>query len=109
MTRGGRAFARVELTARFQKSYAKLSAARQTQCDDALAQLVEEPVSPSLRLKPILPKKNYLEARINQGDRLIICTSNSVAYVMDVVTHDEITRWGSVAAPAVLTEKRRSR
>lgn len=73
----------------------RLSAAQQAQCEATLEALVEEPVRPGLHLKPILPSKRYWEARINRSDRLILFPEGSVAYVMDIVTHDEIQKWST--------------
>jgi mRNA-degrading endonuclease RelE of RelBE toxin-antitoxin system len=88
-----RAFSHIELTRQFEKSYRRLSAERKTQCDDALEQLLEEPVAPGLHLKPIRPSNKYWEARMNKGDRLILYPDGAMAYLMDVVTHDEISKW----------------
>ncbi len=73
----------------------RLSAALQGQCEATLEALVEEPLRPGLHLKPILPSKRYWEARINRADRLILLPQGHVAYVMDVLTHDEIDKWGT--------------
>ena len=89
-----RAFAHLELTRQFEKSYRRLDLDRQVQCDDALAQLMAEPVASGLHLKPIRPSNRYWEARINRGDRLILFPEGAGAYVMDVVTHDDIRKWG---------------
>lgn len=93
------AFTEVRLTARFEKSFRKLSGQVQEQCEQALQQLVQDPLSKGLRMKPIRPNDVYYEVRINAGDRLVIWTVSNCAYIMDVVTHDEIARWGSVPAP----------
>ena len=66
----------------------------QEQCEEGLAQLLDDPLPPGLHLKPIRPSNKYWEARINRGDRLILYPVGGTAYVMDVVTHDEIKRWG---------------
>jgi len=52
-----------------------------------------EPLSPGLHFKPIRPSNRYWEARINRGDRLILYPEGAEAYVMDIVTHDEIKKW----------------
>lgn len=88
-----RAFSHIELTRQFERSYRRLSTERKAQCDDALRQLLVEPVAPGLHLKPIRPSNRYWEARINRGDRLILYPQGAMAYVMDVVTHDEIADW----------------
>jgi mRNA-degrading endonuclease RelE of RelBE toxin-antitoxin system len=88
------AIERLEFTARFERSFRRLGARRQEQCEKALEQILVSPTPRGLRLKPILPGKIYWEARLNSGDRLILLPEGSVVYVMDVVTHDEIERWG---------------
>lgn len=93
------AFAEVKPTRRFEKSFGKLTPAAQAQCRDALRQLLVTPLAPGLRMKPIRPNNVYYEARINQGDRLIVYPINDTAHVMDVVTHDDIAKWGNEKAP----------
>ena len=51
-------------------------------------------LSSGLRIKPILPAKLYLEARIASGDRLVFRREGGQIVFLDVVTHDEIARWG---------------
>lgn len=89
-----RAFAFLARTRRFDKSYLRLSSEAQEQCADALEQLIEEPLAPGLHLKPIRPSNRFWEARINTGDRLILLPDRGMAYVMDVVKHDDIKLWG---------------
>lgn len=95
------AFKTVTLTKRFEKSYGKLDEAIADQCDDAILDLKTEPLPPGLRMKPIRPNNVYYEARINSGDRLVIYPVSDTAYVMDVVTHDEIKQWGNESAPTI--------
>ena len=94
-----RAYKEVVLTKRFDKSYGKLSGDVQQQCDDALEDLIEDPLSPGLHLKPIRPGNRYYEARVNSGDRLVIYPVGTTGYVMDVVNHNEIKSWGNEPAP----------
>ena len=93
------AFAELAFTARFEKSLARLSPQARGQCRAALQQLLSSPLAPGLRMKPIRPNNVYYEARINSGDRLVIYPVGGVAYVMDVVKHDDIARWGSEKKP----------
>lgn len=90
-----RAFTYLERTRRFDKSFLRLSDESQEQCIEALEQLIEEPLMPGLHLKPIRPSNEFWEARINSGDRLILLPHRGMAYVMDVVKHDDINDWGS--------------
>lgn len=92
MTRA-RAYSSFELTARFDKSYKRLSAELKEQCDDALMQLLCDPVPVGLHLKPIRPSNHYWEARINKAHRLILLPQSGMAYVVDVVVHDDIAKW----------------
>jgi len=88
-----RRFASLDLTARFDRSYRRLSASLQRQCDEALAQLLTEPVAPGLHLKPIRPSNHYWEARVDRGHRLILLPVGDAAYVIDIVVHDDIAKW----------------
>jgi hypothetical protein len=45
-------------------------------------------------VKPILPEKRYFEARISQGDRLGFRIESGVLFLIDLVAHDDITRYG---------------
>lgn len=90
-----RPYSHLELTARFDRSYQRLSPEMQQQCDDALEQLVTGPLAPGLHLKPIRPSNRYWEARVSKSIRLILLPMSGMAYVIDVVTHDEIAKWGT--------------
>lgn len=74
--------------------YADLSADRQAACDEAAIALIKQTSSPGLRLKPIHPDKYYLEARINSGDRIVFRVEQGTIYFIDVVKHDDISRYG---------------
>ena len=87
-------FKELDYTPRFGDSYQALQSQAQKQCDKALGFLLDNPGHPGLNLKPIHPAKVYWEVRINQGDRLIIRPAGPVAHVIDVVTHDQISKWG---------------
>lgn len=89
-------FTELDFTPRFEISYKALRGQAQKQCDKAIGLLLSNPGSPGLRLKPILPQKIYWEARINQGDRLILRPEGSVVHVIDVVEHKKIGKWGKV-------------
>lgn len=47
-----------------------------------------------LRVKPILPEKYFMEARISAGDRIIFRLDAARIVFVDVVPHDEIGRYG---------------
>ncbi len=56
--------------------------------------LVKGTEAPGLNVKPILPDKHYLEARIGSGDRIVFRVEGATIYFMDVVKHDDIGRYG---------------
>ena len=47
-----------------------------------------------LNVKPILPDKHYLEARISSGDRIVFRLELGAIFFIDVVKHDDIGRYG---------------
>jgi hypothetical protein len=87
-------FLAVVWSAIWKENYAKLSAERQAACDEAAMALIKQTSSSGLRIKPIQPAKYYLEARINSGDRIIFRLSEGTIFFIDVVTHDDISRYG---------------
>src|SRR6478672_10685808 len=78
----------------WKESYARLSADRQAACDDAVMALIKQVSSSGLRIKPIQPAKYYLEARINSGDRIVFRLDEGTLVFVDVVAHDDISRYG---------------
>jgi hypothetical protein len=78
----------------WKESYAKLSSERQTACDEAAIALIKQNASSGLRIKPIQPAKYYLEARINSGDRIVFRLAEGTIFFIDVVAHDDISRYG---------------
>ena len=78
----------------WKESYARLSAERQVACDEAAIALIKQALSSGLRVKPIHPDKYYLEARISGGDRIILRIEEGTIYFVDVVHHDDISRYG---------------
>jgi hypothetical protein len=83
----------------WKESYARLSSERQVACDEAALELIKQVSSPGLRIKPILPTKYYLEARINSGDRIVFRVAEGTVFFVDVVTHDDIARYGKRPKP----------
>ena len=49
--------------------------------------------TPGLNVKPILPDKRYLEARIGSGDRIIFRVEQDAVFFVDIVKHDDIGRY----------------
>jgi mRNA-degrading endonuclease RelE of RelBE toxin-antitoxin system len=85
---------------RWKESYADLSPDRQKACDSAALALIKQDSSPGLRVKPIHPEKYYSEARINSGDRIIFRIEAGTIFFVDVVKHDDISRYGKRARGA---------
>jgi len=56
--------------------------------------LLKQEVTPGLRVEPIQPEKSYLEARVNDGGRLVYRLDSGTLVVQDVVAHDDIDRYG---------------
>jgi len=79
---------------RWQASYARLSADRQAACDKVAIALIKQESSPGLRIKPIQPRKYYREARITSGDRIVFRIESGTVFFVDVVKHDDISRYG---------------
>ena len=56
--------------------------------------LIKGTDTPGLNVKPILPDKHYLEARIGSGDRIVFRQEGGAIFFIDVVSHDDIGRYG---------------
>ena len=78
----------------WKQSYASLSGDRQRLCDQAVMALIKRESSSGLRVKPIQPEKYYLEARINNGDRIVFRFEGGSILFIDIVKHDDIGRYG---------------
>ena len=87
-------FLAAEFSKRFEKSYAGLTVAQQNGVDRAVIALLKRKPSLGMRIKPIQPDKYYDEARINDGDRLVHRIEGDTLWVVDVVPHDDIDRYG---------------
>jgi hypothetical protein len=81
-------------TEQWWRSYARLPTERQASCDRVVMALIKGTDTPGLNVKPILPDKHYLEARISSGDRVVFRMQDDAIYFLDVVKHDEIGRYG---------------
>ena len=81
-------------TKQWWQSYAQLPPDRQASCDRAAMALIKGIDTPGLNVKPILPDKLYLEARIGSGDRIIFRVEADAILFVDVVKHDDIGRYG---------------
>lgn len=87
-------FLTAEWSEQWKASYAQLSADRQSACDKAVIALIKRASSPGLHIKPIQPDKYYSEARINSGDRIVFRAAEDTVFFIDVVKHDDISRYG---------------
>jgi hypothetical protein len=81
-------------TEQWWRSYARLPTERQASCDRVVMALMKGTDTPGLNVKPILPDKHYLEARISSGDRVVFRIQDDAVYFLDVVKHDDIGRYG---------------
>jgi len=81
-------------TDNWKESYVGLSPDRQRSCDDAAIAVIKQEFTHGLRVKPIQPEKYYFEARINSGDRIIFRVESGTVFFIDVVKHDDISRYG---------------
>jgi hypothetical protein len=86
-------FLRAEWSGDWKESYPRLPPA-QASCDRAAMELIKGQYSHGLRIKPILPDKYFLEARISSGERIVFRIEGGTVYFVDVVPHDEIGRYG---------------
>ena len=87
-------FLGAEFSRRFRESYARLSHDRQKGADKVILALMKQELTPGMRVKPILPEKYYGEARINDADRLIHRVEGGKVWLVDVVAHDDVGRYG---------------
>jgi hypothetical protein len=87
-------FLTAEWSEQWKERYAELSAERQVACDKAAIALIKRDFSPGLHIKPIHPDKHYSEARINSGDRIVFRIEQDTIFFVDVVKHDDISRYG---------------
>ncbi|MGH7575570.1 MAG: hypothetical protein ACREM1_10670 [Longimicrobiales bacterium] len=87
-------FLAAEFSDRFKESYAALTHERQKGTDKVILALMKQEVTPGMRVKPVEPEKYYREARVNDGDRLIHRIDGERLWVVDVVAHDDIGRYG---------------
>jgi hypothetical protein len=71
--------------------------------------LIKGTDTPGLKLKPILPDKHYLEARISSGDRIVFRQEQDAIFFIDVINHDDIGRYGSRPRQARQQSRRANR
>lgn len=93
-----RGFLAAEWSKRWDRSYAALAHDRQEGVDKVAIALIKQEPTLGMRVKPIQPDGFYSEARVNDGDRLIFRIEQGTVWFIDVVTHDEIARYGKQIA-----------
>ena len=92
------AFLSAAWSKRWSKSYTGLSHDRQRGADKVVMALIKQEITPGMRIKPIEPEKYYDEARINDGDRIVFRIEGGTIWFVDVITHDEIGKYGKKIA-----------
>jgi hypothetical protein len=83
---------------RWGRSYAGLSHDRQRNADTVVLALIRREVTPGMRIKPIEPENFYGEARIDYGDRVIFRIESGTIWFVDVITNDDIGKYGKKIA-----------
>jgi Txe/YoeB family toxin of Txe-Axe toxin-antitoxin module len=91
-------FLTAEWSEQWKERYAQLSTDRQASCDKAAIALIKRATSSGLHIKPIHPDKHYFEARINSGDRIVFRIEEDTIFFVDIVKHDDISRYGKKPA-----------
>ena len=87
-------FLDIEFADQFKKSYSDFQAREQERIDELVMALAKGVRTPGMRIKPIEPEKYYLEARVNDGNRVVFRIANDTLLLADVVPHDLISRYG---------------
>ena len=83
----------------FWESYGRVSLDCQKATDKTILALIKQEPTPGMRPKPILPDKYFYEVRINQSDRLIYRVDSDGLRLADIVSHDDIGRYGQRPTP----------
>jgi hypothetical protein len=105
---GKKDFLGCDFSSRFKESYAALSHDRQKGADRAILALMKQEATPGMRVKPIEPERYHREARINDDDRLLHRTDGGRLWIVDVVAHDDIERYGKKPSPIATQHMLRS-
>lgn len=87
-------FLAVDWSDTWRESYFLLPLSSKRSCDEVVLAIVKQETTPGHRVKPILPQKHYLEARINSGDRIVFRVEDGTVRFVDIVKHDDIDRYG---------------
>ena len=86
-------FLDIEFADQFKKSYSDFQAREQERIDELVMALAKGVRTPGMRIKPIEPEKYYLEARVNDGNRVVFRIANDTLLLADVVPHDLMSRY----------------
>ncbi len=89
-----RSFLGAEWSRRWDRSYRKLTLEQQKGADRVVMALLKQHPTPGMRVKPVEAEKHYNEARINDGDRVIVRVEAGRVWFVDIVVHDDIGRYG---------------
>jgi len=81
-------------TERYKKRYTDLAPPDQQSADRVALAIMKGETTPGMRVRPIQPEKVFYEARLDDGDRIIFRMSDGMIYFEDIVSHDEIGRYG---------------
>lgn len=87
------AFQTLEITQQYKGAVAKLQDGTRRQVSARARLLFDNPAHPSLKAHSIKPDKHYWEAYVNRGDRIIYIPEGSHLVLVDVVSHDDISRY----------------
>ncbi len=93
-------FLGAEFSDRFKASYAALSHDRPKGVDKVIRALIKQELTPGMRVKPVQPENYYDEARINDGDRLIHRVDGGKIWIVDIISHDDIGKYGKAVKSA---------
>ncbi|HEX8363147.1 MAG TPA: hypothetical protein VF613_23700 [Longimicrobium sp.] len=94
MPQPAQGFLTLEVTEQYRRARAGLQAGVRNQAIARERLLFENPAHPSLKAHQIKPDKHYWEAYVNRGDRIIYIPEGSHLVLVDIVAHDDISRYG---------------
>jgi hypothetical protein len=83
----------VRETDTYKVAVAGLQKGQRDQLGTRVALLIQDRAHPSLKAHSVKPDKYYWEAYLNKGDRIIYIPDGSTLILVDVVPHDDISRY----------------
>jgi len=81
---------RIELKSRFKKAYKKLEPSVRVMVDDAIRDLMADPIPAGRRLEKLQGYTGVWSARVNRSIRITFHLSGGVASLRNVSTHTDI-------------------